>query len=111
MTEVWIDLPDMDGRYQISNHGHLRQIWKKQRCGKQMLLVYTGMSRHAVSDYKTGNMGWYVYLDNERIFIARSVAMKHFQDMPVMLNRQEDEEAIAKAQQTFRPEILQRATS
>ena len=37
--EVWIDVPETAGRYQISNHGHLRQMRRKELLSKIMKMA------------------------------------------------------------------------
>ena len=37
--EVWLDVPETGGRYQISNHGHLRQMGRKELLSKIMKMV------------------------------------------------------------------------
>ena len=37
--EVWLDVPETDGRYQISNHGHLRQMRRKELLSKIMKMA------------------------------------------------------------------------
>ena len=51
--EVWLDVPETDGRYQISNHGHLRQMGRKERFGKTMKTVFTNVAKSPSSWYQT----------------------------------------------------------
>ena len=37
--EMWLDVPETDGRYQISNHGHLRQMRRKELLSKIMKMA------------------------------------------------------------------------
>ena len=96
MTEAWIDVPETDGRFQISNKGHLRRIAKKKRLHKETMLVFEIAPVKMVADYKTGMFGWYVYFDNDKHFFERDKLMELFGSIPVALDQEEEREALRR---------------
>ena len=61
IQEAWIDMPETGGRYQISNHGHWRQIGRKERFGKTTKTVFANVTKLPISNCKTlgTGLGWY----------------------------------------------------
>ena len=104
MTEAWIDVPETDGRFQISNKGHLRRIAKKARLGKKTYVVHDVMHLSLVADYSTGTIGWYAVFDNQKHFFERDKLMELFVSIPVALNPEEEKRAIEAREQGFDPE-------
>ena len=109
MTEAWIDVPETDGRFQISNKGHLRRIAKKKRLHKETMLVFEIAPVKMVADYKTGMFGWYVYFDNDKHFFERDKLMELFGSIPVALDQEEEREALEVRQQGFNPKLCEEA--
>ena len=104
MTEAWIDVPETDGRFQISNKGHLRRIAKKARLGKKTYVVHDVMPLSLVADYSTGTIGWYAVFDNKKHFFERDKLMELFVAIPVALDPEEEKKAIEAREQGFDPE-------
>ena len=104
MAEAWIDVPETDGRFQISNKGHLRRIAKKARLGKKTYVVHDVMHLSLVADYSTGTIGWYAVFDNQKHFFERDKLMELFVSIPVALNPEEEKRAIEAREQGFDPE-------
>ena len=104
LTEVWIDVPETDGRFQISNKGHLRRVGKKKRRRKKTIVIFEIAPVKMVADYKTGAFGWYVYFDNDKHFFERNKLMELFVSIPVALDPQEEKKAIEAREQGFDPE-------
>lgn len=48
---IWRDIPDWEGRYQISNHGEVCSVWNKEisENDTQVILIRIDKSRHNVS--------------------------------------------------------------
>ena len=113
ITEVWVEVPGTDGRYMSSNKGHLKQIGKRQRRGKHEVMVFTNKILPIVSDYISGKLGWYVYMDNQKHFLRRDVLMTLFKGIPVELDNSEILDAIKRRRETFRdsPEFKKQNTS
>ena len=107
MMEVWVDVPETDGRFQISNKGHLRRIAKKKRLHNETMLVFEIAPVKMVADYKTGMFGWYVYFDNDKHFFERDKLMELFGSIPVALDQEEDREALEVRQQGFNPKLCE----
>ncbi len=103
MTEVWIDVPETDSRFQISNKGHLRRIAKKKRLRKKTVVISEIAPVKMVADYKTGTFGWYVYFDNVKHFLERDKLMRLFVSIPVFLDPMEEKKAIEAREQGFDP--------
>ena len=113
ITEVWVEVPGTDGRYMSSNKGHLKQMGKRQRRGKHEVMVFTNKILPIVSDYISGKLGWYVYMDNQKHFLRRDVLMTLFKGIPVELDNSEILDAIKRRRETFRdsPEFKKQNTS
>ena len=113
ITEVWVEVPGTDGRYMSSNKGHLKQMGKRQRRGKHEVMVFTNKILPIVSDYISGKLGWYVYMDNQKYFLRRDVLMTLFKGIPVELDNSEILDAIKRRRETFRdsPEFKKQNTS
>lgn len=105
IIEVWIDVPETTGRYQISNHGRLKQVAVRQRRGSQEMLVCTNAVKEAVADYKTGRIGWYVYFDGEKRFLDRDRLLELFQGVPVSIDAEADALAIRRMNELYRSDI------
>ena len=102
--EVWLDVPETDGRYQISNHGHLRQMGRKERFGKTMKTVFTNVAKQLVSNYKTFEFGWYIFIDGEKKFLRRNELMELFIaiNIPVEINICEEHMAVKIRKETVK---------
>ena len=102
--EVWLDVPKTDGRYQISNHGHLRQMGRKERFGKTMKTVFTNVAKQLVSNYKTFEFGWYIFIDGEKKFLRRNELMELFIaiNIPVEINIREEHMAVKIRKETVK---------
>ena len=113
ITEVWVEVPGTDGRYMSSNKGHLKQMGKRQRRGKHEVMVFTNKILPIVSDYISGKLGWYIYMDNQKHFLRRDVLMTLFKGIPVELDNSEILDAIKRRRETFRdlPEFKKQNTS
>ena len=113
ITEVWVEVPGTDGRYMSSNKGHLKQMGKRQRRGKHEVMVFTNKILPIVSDYISGKLGWYVYMDNQKHFLRRDVLMTLFKGIPVELDNSEILDAIKRRRENFRdsPEFKKQNTS
>ena len=107
MTEVWVDVPETDGRFQISNKGHLRRIAKKKRLRNETLVIFEIAPVKMVADYKTGAFGWYVYFDNDKHFFERDKLMELFGSIPVAVDPEEEREALEVRQQGFNPKLCE----
>jgi len=105
IIEVWIDVPETTGRYQISNQGRLKQVAVRQRRGSQEMLVCTNALKEAVADYKTGRIGWYVYFDGEKRFLDRDRLLELFQGIPVSIDAEADALAIRRMNEFYRSDI------
>ena len=105
IIEVWIDVPETTGRYQISNQGRLKQVAVRQRRGSQEMLVCTNALKEAVADYKTGRIGWYVYFDGEKRFLDRDLLLELFQGVPVAIDAEADALAIRRMNELYRSDI------
>lgn len=105
LTEVWIEVPETNGRYMVSNKGHLRQIARKERHGQQMLTIFTSIPKRLVSDFKTEALGWHVFIDGEKRFWERAELINEFEGIPVVIDATEDNEAIELRKRTFRNDI------
>jgi len=105
IIEVWIDVPETTGRYQISNHGRLKQVAVRQRRGSQEMLVCTNAVKEAIADYKTGRIGWYVYFDGEKRFLDRDLLLELFQGVPVSIDAEADALAIRRMNELYRSDI------
>lgn len=105
IIEVWIDVPETTGRYQISNHGRLKQVAVRQRRGSQEMLVCTNAVKESVADYKTGRIGWYVYFDGEKRFLDRDRLLEFFQGVPVSIDAEADALAIRRMNELYRSDI------
>ena len=107
--ECWVDIPGTDGRFQVSNLGHLRMIAKKTRVMGRVTLVSSVEERHLVCDYKTGRLGWWVFLDGSKIFLPRDEMIALFPPGFRDIDRSLDEEATAKRDETYRdPETFRK---
>lgn len=102
ITEVWVEVPGTSGRYEISNKGHLKQMGKRQRRGKHEVTVFTNKIFPIVSDYISGKLGWYVYMDNQKHFFRRDVLMALFKGVPIEIDNNEILDAIKRRHETFR---------
>lgn len=105
IIEVWIDVHETTGRYQISNHGRLKQVAVRQRRGSQEMLVCTNAVKEAVADYKTGRIGWYVYFDGEKRFLDRDLLLELFQGIPVAIDAEADAFAVRRMNELYRSDI------
>ncbi len=105
IIEVWIDVPETTGRYQISNQGRLKQVAVRQRRGSQEMLVCTNALKEAVADYKTGRIGWYVYFDGEKRFLDRDLLLELFQGVPVAIDKEADALAVKRMNELYRSDI------
>lgn len=105
IIEVWIDVPETTGRYQISNHGRLKQVAVRQRRGSQEMLVCTNAVKEAIADYKTGRIGWYVYFDGEKRFLDRDLLLELFQGVPVAIDKEADALAVRRMNELYRSDI------
>lgn len=101
ITEVWVEVPGTDGRYMVSNKGHLKQVAKRQRRGRQTVTVFTNKIIPIVSDYVSGRLGWYVNYDNEKHFFDCQSLLALFEGIPAGINNDEIVAAIKKRQETF----------
>lgn len=101
ITEVWIEVPGTAGRYEVSNKGHLKQVAKRQRRGRQTVTVFTNKIIPIVSDYVSGRLGWYVNYDNEKHFFDCQSLLTLFEGIPAGINNDEIVAAIKKRQETF----------
>ena len=100
--ECWVDIPGTDGRYQVSNLGHLRMLAKKTRIMGRITLVSSVEEKHLVCDYKTGRLGWWVFLDGCKLFLPRDEMIALFPSAYQDVDRSLDEEATAKRNETYR---------
>ena len=60
IPEVWLEVPETDGRYMISNKGHLKQVGKRQRRGKHEVMVFSNKIFPIIVDYVSGKPSGYV---------------------------------------------------
>lgn len=107
-TEVWQEVPETQGRYWISNKGHLKQMGVKQRRGKNSIVIFKNETKPVIADYKTGRLGWYASVDNIKMFIERDIMLTGFEGIPVEINPLEDAVAQKRREDSYRPD-LQRA--
>ena len=105
MPEVWLDVPETDGRFQISNKGRLRRIAKKKRLHNETIVIFEIVPVKMVADYKTGAFGWYVYFDNDKHFFERDKLMRLFVSIPIAINPEEEKRAIEVRDRGFNPEF------
>ena len=76
--ECWVDVPETDSRFQVSNRGHLRMLGrKKHRCNRTTVEMAVE-PRQLVCDYKSGRLGWWLFFDNNKHFLARDAVMQLF---------------------------------
>ena len=103
--EVWIDVPETDGRYMFSNRGRMRQIARKERHGRKMLTVVTNQIKGVVCDFRTRRMGWYLFLDGEKRFWERDALMRLFGNIGTSVSARDDEEAISRCEKLYRSDF------
>jgi hypothetical protein len=113
IPEVWLEVPETDGRYMISNKGHLKQVGKRQRRGKHEVMVFSNKIFPIIVDYVSGKPGWYVYIDKRKHFFRRNGLMTLFKGIPIELDESEIPGSIKPRQETFRdlPEFKKQNTS
>ena len=102
LNEYWCFVPESDGRYAISNRGRLLQIGRRERHGRQMISVLTNRIKDIVCDFKTRQLGWYVFFDGEKRFWPRDALMSLFGDFPTDVITDNDQAAIATRDELFR---------
>ena len=100
--ECWVDVPGTEARIQVSNRGRLRVLGKKQGRGRHVVRVHVNEERHAVCDYKTGRIGWYVFFDGVKHFFARDELAVLFPEAVRDVDRSHDEELRRMRDETFR---------
>ena len=67
-----------------------------------MLTVFTNQIKEVICDFKTSQMGWYVFLDGEKHFWARKALMELFGDIQTAVITENDQEAIERRNKLFR---------
>ena len=107
--ECWVDVPRTDARIQVSNRGRLRVLGKKQGRGRHVVRVHVNEERHAVCDYKTGTIGWYVFFDGEKHFFARDELARLFPESVRDVDSSHDDELRRMREETFRDLEAERA--
>ena len=108
--ECWVDVPGTEGRFQVSNLGHLRLMAKKVRVMGRITLVSSVEERHLVCDYKTGRLGWGVFVDGSKLFLPRHELMALFPIEFHDIDHSQDEAANAKREETYcDPESFRKA--
>ena len=101
--ECWVDIPGTDGRFQVSNLGHLRMIAKKTRIMGRIAVVLTIEPKPLVCDYKTGRLGWWIFYDGSKLFLPRDELMALFPPEYRQVDSSLDEAATAKRNETYCP--------
>ena len=107
--ECWIDVPGTEARIQVSNRGRLRVLGKKQGRGRHVVRVHVNEERHAVCDYKTGLIGWYVFFDGGKHFFARDDLVGLFPEAVRDVDLSGDGELRRIRDETFRDLEAERA--
>jgi len=100
--ECWVFVPGTDGRFAVSNRGRFMRIAKKRRFGRQTLRLAVNEIVPLVSDYMSGELGWYGFYDGENHFFAREDLVRAFPESLLNVDRSGDEAAVAKRKETYR---------
>jgi len=110
--ECWVDVPETDCRFQVSNRGHLRMLGRKQRRRSRTVVEMTVEPKQLVCDYKSGRLGWWIFIDNNKHFIARDAVMRLFPEGFIDLDVSLDAKAKALRDETYvDPAVLRERTS
>ena len=102
--ECWFFVPETDNRFAISNFGRLMKVAKKRLVLRRTQVIAVFEILPLVASYKTGVLGWYVYYDNEKHFLARDELVKLIPDEVLKVDHSMDQAAIEKREATFNPE-------
>ena len=105
ILEVWIDVPETNGPYQVSNCGRIRLMHRKPKRRKKRdddaPPEYVGEVRMLFCEFESKKLGWLVRdLRAERKwrFVPRDEMMALFSDggIPVEVDVSHDGEAVAR---------------
>lgn len=100
--ECWAFVPGTDGRFAVSNRGRFMRIAKKRRFGRQTLRLAVNEIVPLVSDYMSGELGWYGFYDGDNHFFGREGLMRVFPESLRDVDCSADEAAVAKRKETYR---------
>ena len=106
--ECWVDVPGTDGRFQVSNLGHLRMVGRKKRYLKWIVVEMSLKPKPLVCDYATGQLGWWLWFDMANHFMPREGLMRLFPEAILDVDRSADEEARTRKDATFDKDINDR---
>lgn len=101
-NECWVDVPETDGRVQVSNRGNLRVMGRKMRIGNKIRMMFLNQMRGVVCDFKTKELGWWIFFDGENHFYRRDDLMELFDEALRDVDRSRDEEAVRLCKEQFR---------
>lgn len=105
ILEVWTDIPETNGQYQVSNCGRIRLVFRKsksrRRSSKGNPPEFVGALRTLFCDFETRRLGWIVRdVKCERgwRFVPRDDMTTIFTagGIPVDIDRSHDAEAVRR---------------
>ncbi len=99
--ECWVDVPGTGGRYQVSSFGRLRMLGRKKFLGRTMRILFEPKVKRLASDFKTGEIGWSVYLDGQERFFARDELVGLFPAAYLEVDRSRDAELRAERDEAY----------
>lgn len=101
LIECWVDVPQTGARVQVSNFAHLRVVGKKRCFVGKVLCLHVNELKNLICDYKSGELGWYVFFDRKNHFFPRDELMSLFPTSLVEIDHSVDQEAIKFKEKTW----------
>ena len=80
--EIWMEIPETSGQYQVSNLGHVRLMFRMRTLKKkrkvEKIKEFVSEAKTPALNIETNEIGWFVYFDGRFNFISREELMKRF---------------------------------
>ena len=103
VPERWLPVEETGGRFAVSNYGHLKKVSRRILNGEGIVTESCDVPIHIIADYKTGDMGWYVHIRNQKIFLRRDDLVSLFPEDECDVDTSCDAECIRRREETGKP--------
>jgi hypothetical protein len=82
VAEIWRDITDYEGRYQVSSNGHVKSLKRKVQCGKRIITINEKILKPAHDGYGHTFVGLYKDGVNKLIKVHKLVALAFLPPCP-----------------------------